>query len=422
MAKMGHLSRVLFAATLSFLLYSLCAPASAQDDYGWLQRGVVQIIAYKPGNEKETGAGIFVGFDAKKSALILTAHHVVKDAVRLEVIFFDKQWERFHGMFFQQHEDLDIAVITVDPLEGRAVPSGLPMFTIGEVAKLKEGDRVSTIGHPYDLAWLTSINTNILARLNYQGDFRKFRFTKTAIQRGSSGGPIFSEQGALIGVVAKVDPIHAVAVKIDEALKVLRDDWSILTTNLVSQSWPPNAISGGTYIVQAKGQTMTIPYLKLPANFTISFAPEVQQVSWSVHTLEFGVNATLDLSAPQIAPPPAANGADRHREPLPLVPHDVSLSVHGKAGGAGAPGKKGREGIFLRLTIGSVIPRGSLWIRTDGGPGGAGGRGGRGQNGAAARCAPIMGSPYPVHGGLGGDGGNGGSGGKGGTQHAWRLR
>jgi S1-C subfamily serine protease len=201
--------------------------------YDVLKRGVVKIIAEKPGNTPETGAGVVVGID-KDIALILTAHHVVNESRRIDVVFIDKQWEKFNGRLFEKYDnDLDLAVITVDLVEGRKV-SDVPKFAVGDLSELREGDKVFTIGHPLSSGWDISINTNTIRRLNNEQDFRKFRFTNTGVAPGSSGGPIFNEQGGLIGMVINSRQDYAIAVKIDDALSVLRKEWYIQTPNLTS--------------------------------------------------------------------------------------------------------------------------------------------------------------------------------------------
>lgn len=205
---------------------------SSRVEYDVLKRGVVMIIAHKPGEVKDTGAGIVASVE-KNIVLVLTAHHVVEGAQTIEVVFFDKQFERFQGRRFEKYdEDLDIAVITVEPVKGRHIPTDLPGFTLGDMSKLREGEKVSTLGHPLDLEWQLSVNANTIAGLNDRGDFRKFRFTKSAIERGSSGGPVFDERGSLIGMVTKFDSVHAVAVKMDAALLVLKEAWRIPTTHV----------------------------------------------------------------------------------------------------------------------------------------------------------------------------------------------
>ena len=198
-----------------------------------LKRGVVKIIAEKPGNTPETGAGVVVGID-KKIAFILTAHHVVSESRRIDVVFIDKQWEKFNARVFEKYDaDLDLAVITVDLVEGRKV-SDVPKFTVGDFLELKEGDKVFTIGHPLNSGWDISINTNTIRRLNNEQDFRKFRFTNTGVAPGSSGGPIFNEQGDLIGIVISTRQDYAIAAKINDVLSVLRKEWYIQTPNLTS--------------------------------------------------------------------------------------------------------------------------------------------------------------------------------------------
>ncbi len=205
---------------------------SSRVGYNVLKRGVVKIIAHKSGKVKDTGAGIVASLE-KNIVLVLTAHHVVEGAQTIEVVFFDKQYEKFQGRRFEKYdEDLDIAVITVEPVKGRHIPTDLPGFTLGDISKLREGEKVSTLGHPLDLEWHLSVNANTIAGLNDRGDFRKFRFTKSAIERGNSGGPVFDGRGALIGMVTKVDALHAIAVKMDAALLVLKEAWRIPTTHV----------------------------------------------------------------------------------------------------------------------------------------------------------------------------------------------
>ena len=190
---------------------------------------MVKINAQTPAHGDESGAGIIVGRD-EHLVLIVTAQHVVMDAPQVEVVFFDKPYKGFQGRPFRKyHEDLDIAVVIVDMGQENLIPADLSRLSLGDMARLKEGDKVSTIGHPLDQEWQVAIKTNMLAGLSEQEDVRKLRFTRTALERGNSGGPVFNEYGALIGMVTKLQPLYAVAVKIDAVLAVLRDEWRIPT-------------------------------------------------------------------------------------------------------------------------------------------------------------------------------------------------
>ena len=169
-------------------------------------------------------------------------------------------------------------------------------------------------------------------------------------------------------------------------------------------AWPPEALEGGTYVVSPDDAEMTIDYLRLPDKFTLLFDPSIKEVVWRVHKLEFGKGATIDASAPQTPIPPAPPGIDGLVQPIP--------GATGRSGGPGAQGAAGLDGIRLFLQVDTLVPRGNLWIRTDGAEGAAGGRGGNGQIGGNATCRNLgMSHEQGGQGGTGGPGGKGGSGG-----------
>jgi S1-C subfamily serine protease len=230
---LGDGEYVMFAIAVFVIVISffLCAAplhsTAAQVDYEVLKRGVVKIVAYKPENVQATGAGMVLGID-KHIALITTAYHVIEDAQRIDVVFFDKRYETFNGKLFEKyHEDLDLAMITVDSTQEKRLPPDLPRFILGNGLKLKEGEKIVTISHPLGTDWEVSLYTNTIAKLSDRGDFRKFRFTKSSIERGNSGGPIFTEEGALIGMISQVEALNTIAVKIDAMLAVLTQEWRI---------------------------------------------------------------------------------------------------------------------------------------------------------------------------------------------------
>jgi hypothetical protein len=200
----------------------------AQHDITELKRGVVKIVAHKPNNVTDTGAGIITGLDGA-TALIATVRHLLAGAQKIEVVFFEKQYSEFPARTFRRFdEDLDIGLVLAE------IPADLAAniaqrFPTGDPADLREGDRITIIGHPLNREWQATLNTNTIAGVSDSGDLRKFRFTKTALERGNSGGPIFNADGALIGLVTRLDPIHGVAVKIDALLAVLRQEWGIAT-------------------------------------------------------------------------------------------------------------------------------------------------------------------------------------------------
>jgi hypothetical protein len=167
----------------------------------------------------------------------------------------------------------------------------------------------------------------------------------------------------------------------------------------------PPAGSGNEYVVtRENAANLRIERLVLPDNFTLRVAPDVRAIVWDVGTLEFGANATIDLSAPQDVPAKAADGG---------TPSGRAVAcTAGGPGHDGAPGQAGSIGVSLTFRgVTRIVNSGSLWIRTDGGPGGAGGDGGAGQQGGAPRKELISSHCGAAAGGQGGSGGNGGLGG-----------
>src|SRR5215510_6790829 len=79
------------AMTCRLLIVLIAGLACAQHDITELKRGVVKIVAHKPDNVTDTGAGIIAGLDGG-TALIATVHHLLAGAQKIEVVFFEKQY------------------------------------------------------------------------------------------------------------------------------------------------------------------------------------------------------------------------------------------------------------------------------------------------------------------------------------------
>ncbi|MBM4255243.1 MAG: trypsin-like serine protease [Deltaproteobacteria bacterium] len=198
--------------------------AFADVDYSSLTKGVVKIVA------KETGAGVILA-NTDGVATIVTAWHVVKDAQAVTVRFPGKANVPFAANVYQFDTKLDLAVLTVQPTAEKKIPQALPRFLRGDVERLNLGDRISAIGHPAGADWQLAALANTLQNINAT-DSRLFEFTNQSIDEGNSGGPVFDEQGRLIGIVkAIVPPSRAEAVKIGVILTTLKN-WQIDPTQL----------------------------------------------------------------------------------------------------------------------------------------------------------------------------------------------
>jgi len=219
------LSLLVCAACLS----SATAATAQTEKRDELRRGVVKLVATSEDSMEETGAGIAIGSD-EGVVLILTAAHVVADAVNVEVTFYDKPYVKYPARAYERrHDDLDIAVVIAELGDDTSLIDSLPIFSIGSNGRLEEGDAVTAIGHPLGTEWQHSPNT--VAGLNDQDDFRKFIFTNIRIDRGNSGGPILDQRDMLIGLVSRKAPLHTVGIKMEEVMAVL-NEWRIPTNHL----------------------------------------------------------------------------------------------------------------------------------------------------------------------------------------------
>jgi hypothetical protein len=151
---------------------------------------------------------------------------------------------------------------------------------------------------------------------------------------------------------------------------------------VLAQTFPKITPGQVSYTITPSEATgLVIDTLYLPDGFTLKVDPSVKSIDWIVNTIKIGVNATIDLSAPQSKPPTAPSGGSQNQAEYCVVGHD------GVPGGNGAAGA---SGVSLTIhNVSSIQNEGSLWIRTDGGPGGDGGNGGPGQLGGGHKSFGV---------------------------------
>lgn len=140
--------------------------------------------------------GIGSGFILDPSGVVVTNHHVVDHASRLEVHLDDGR--RFEGRVLGSDPQTDLAVVK---LEGAR---NLPTVRLGDSESTKVGDWVIAIGSPMGLA--QTVSTGIVSGKGrgdlglYRDSYIDFLQTDAAISPGSSGGPLFDMKGRVIGV------------------------------------------------------------------------------------------------------------------------------------------------------------------------------------------------------------------------------
>jgi putative serine protease PepD len=141
------------------------------------------------------GSGSGAILDAKGN--ILTNHHVVANAQKLEVALADGS--RWPAKLIGSDPDNDLAVIKID-----APREKLKVIPMGDSKNLRIGQKVLAIGNPFGFE--RTLTTGVISSLG-----RTIRSevgtliedviqTDAAINPGNSGGPLLNSEGEIIGI------------------------------------------------------------------------------------------------------------------------------------------------------------------------------------------------------------------------------
>jgi serine protease Do len=141
--------------------------------------------------QNSLGSGVLVAADG----LVITNHHVIKDADQITVVLADRR--EFDAQRLRSDERTDLAILKID-----AKGELLPYLELGDSDALEVGDLVLAIGNPFGVGQtVTSGIVSALARTHVGvSDFRFFIQTDAAINPGNSGGALVDLDGRLVGI------------------------------------------------------------------------------------------------------------------------------------------------------------------------------------------------------------------------------
>ncbi len=135
------------------------------------------------------GSGFIVTADGR----IVTNNHVVKDATDIHVTLDDGR--ELPATVVGSDAKTDLAVLQVKSTEP------LPHLALGNSDAARVGDWVVAVGNPFGLGG--TVTAGILSargRQIGQGPYDDFLQIDAPINRGNSGGPLFAQDGTVIGV------------------------------------------------------------------------------------------------------------------------------------------------------------------------------------------------------------------------------
>jgi serine protease Do len=140
---------------------------------------------------RSTGSGFLI----ESSGLIVTNAHVVEQAEWIQVRLADGR--RFNARTVGLDNRVDLALVRIDA-------AGLPVLPLGDSNRLRVGEFVLALGHPFGLE--QSVSFGIVSRkgapLTVAAPGFDFIQTDAAINPGNSGGPLVNMAGQVIGVNA----------------------------------------------------------------------------------------------------------------------------------------------------------------------------------------------------------------------------
>jgi serine protease Do len=138
---------------------------------------------------RSTGSGFII----EPTGMIVTNAHVVEQAEWIQVRLADGR--RFNGRIVGLDSRVDLALVKVDGTD-------LPSLPLGDSNRLRVGEFVLALGHPFGLEH--SVSFGIVSRkgapLTVAAPGFDFIQTDAAINPGNSGGPLVNMAGQVIGV------------------------------------------------------------------------------------------------------------------------------------------------------------------------------------------------------------------------------
>jgi serine protease Do len=133
------------------------------------------------------------GFLIRDDGYLVTNAHVVDEAERIQIKLADGR--RFDGRLVGQDNRVDLALVKIEA-------TGLPMAALGDSNRLRVGEFVLALGHPFGLE--QTVSFGIVSRkgspLQVAAPGFDFIQTDAAVNPGNSGGPLVNMAGEVVGV------------------------------------------------------------------------------------------------------------------------------------------------------------------------------------------------------------------------------
>ena len=179
-------------------------PSAAARAYDVIRPSVVRVngLGHDHEGEEDSVRGTGSGVVILDSGVILTNLHVVSGARRLQVVFHDGTESEAAVVRTQPEHDLAV-------IRAATVPDDLVAATLTSTRDLAPGDEVVAVGFPFGIG--PSVTAGVVSGLR-----REFRSPEgqrvltnliqfdAAANPGSSGGPLVTTDGNVVGIVTAI--------------------------------------------------------------------------------------------------------------------------------------------------------------------------------------------------------------------------
>jgi len=179
-------------------------PSPSAKAYEVIRPSVVRVRGLGPNasEDEDTERGVGTGVIIVDKGTILTNLHVVSGAEHVSVTFFDGMESPATVIGVRPEHDLAV-------LQPERVPDDLVPATMRSTSDLRPGDEVVAVGFPFGIG--PSVSAGVISGL--RRDFRSPEGKRVltnliqfdaAANPGSSGGPLVTNQGEVIGIVTAI--------------------------------------------------------------------------------------------------------------------------------------------------------------------------------------------------------------------------
>ena len=142
-----------------------------------------------PDERRASGSGFII----RQDGYLVTNAHVVEEAERIQIQLADGR--RFAGRVVGFDNRVDLALVKIDA-------TALPVALLGDSNRLRVGEFVLALGHPFGLE--QTVSFGIVSRkgapLDVAAPGFDFIQTDAAVNPGNSGGPLVNMAGEIVGV------------------------------------------------------------------------------------------------------------------------------------------------------------------------------------------------------------------------------